>query len=160
MALSLSERAQAAQTTLFERYDKLNALWTQAEEELTAIHVPNGVEFSYSSGEDPENPGYAYYSCLGLQKIKGKWRICHGSCSDGRPYVDDWTPITECSGAIRATVGRHLPKFREEVVKSAENFILMVDKGIDELGAALNKCRNDNLPELLAERAKLNGKAK
>jgi hypothetical protein len=160
MAQSLSERAEAAQTALFERYDKLNALWIEAEDELSAIHIPNGVEFSYSHCQDPENPGYACYSCLGLQKIKGKWRICHGWSSDRYPDVDDWTPITECSAAIRATVGRHLPKLREAVVKSAENFIPIVEKGIDELRAALNQCRNDNLPELLAERAKLNGKAK
>lgn len=160
MAQTLSERADSARDQLFQRYDQLNALWTQAEEQLTKLHIPTGVQFNYRSwdaGDQWQPAGYDRHLCLGLQKLGGKWRICHGSADDlHEPDVENWTPITECSASIRVDAARYLPKLREAVIKSAEDFIPRVDKAIADLQAALNT----DMGELIAERAKLNGKAK
>lgn len=158
MTQSLEVRARAAQESLFQRYDQLNALWTLAEEQLTKFHVPHCVQFDYSDW--PGADGYSEYACLGLEKVNGKWRICHGYCTDMSPECDTWTPITECAATVRISAAKHLPKFREAVIAAAERFLPRVDKAIEELQAALSSEDEGNLQELLAERAKLNGKAK
>jgi len=39
-SLTLEERAESARAALFNRYDTLNALWLEAEEQLTQFHIP------------------------------------------------------------------------------------------------------------------------
>jgi len=161
--MTLSERAEEARETLFGRYDQLNALWLQAEQQLTRLHIPRAVDYLYDecpSWQQPSDPAEVQKEYLGLQKIKGKWRICHGALyAYGVPEVD-WTPITDCSAETRVIAAKHLPGLRQRVVESAEEFVAKVDEAIDAMKAALTLCPSDQIAELLAERAKLNGKAK
>lgn len=157
--MTLNERAQNAHDELFVRYDKLNALWLEAEEQLTQLHIPRPVECIYHDYEpDSRDPNFRIAECLGLQKIKGKWRICYGAYDlSSEPEPSDWTPITDCSASIRVEAAEHLPKLRKAVVESAEKFIPKVDSAIMQLAEALDQ--SANLNDLLAERAKLNGQA-
>jgi hypothetical protein len=157
VAMTLDERAQKVRKELFARYDQLNALWLKAEERLTKHHVPRPVQCIYAlpnTGE-PEDQGLPEAVCLGLQKVKGKWRICYGVYWFSAQPDADWLPITECSAEIRVEAARHLPKLEKAAVESAEKFIPKVDEAIQQLAEALGK--PDNLADLLAERAKLNG---
>ena len=155
--MTLEERAESARETLFGRYDELNALWLQAEEQLTKFHIPCFVYCKYDEYQDPaDQPGFMTSKYLLLQKIKGKWRICYGLVDDWD--VDHgWTPITECSAHVRVEAARHLDKLREKVVKSAEDFIPKVDEAIKTLAAAVGRTVNIESRDLLSERAKLNG---
>jgi hypothetical protein len=160
--MTLSQRAQTARDALLGRYDQLNSLWLQAEEQLTRFHIPRPVYFAYRTYErDVGDPSHLINDCLGIQRIKGKWRICHAV--DCHPNVDEynpeWTPIAECSVETRAEAAKYLPQLRERIVETAENFIPVVEKAIAELKKALN-VPDEHLKSLLAERAKLNGRAK
>jgi hypothetical protein len=153
--LTLDQRAQKAREELFKRYDALNTLWLKAEEGITKLHIPHAVEVVY--GDYPD--GHPC-ECLSIVKIKGKWRICQGSYSHGSypEGPDDWTPIVECSAAIRVEAVKHLPKLREAIVVAAEKFIPRVNQAIATLERAL--AADNDMAALLAERAKLNGRAK
>jgi hypothetical protein len=162
--MTLTDRANQARDALFGRYDQLNALWLQAEEELTKAHIPRLVSCAYLKyEEDYQHPDSEVHHCLGIQKINGKWKICHAIYC---PYLADpcseptWTPITECSAEIRVLAAKHLPQLREAVVESAETFIPKVDEAINALREAIRPAPSDQIRSLLAERAKLNGKAK
>ncbi|HTU19587.1 MAG TPA: hypothetical protein VMG10_16115 [Gemmataceae bacterium] len=157
--MTLNERAQKARDELFVRYDKLNALWLKAEEQLTHLHIPRPAECIYRDYEpDYREPEFRIAECLGLQKIKGKWRICYGEYALlSEPGPSDWTPITDCSAEIREEAAKHFPKLHKAVVESAEKFIPKVDSAIQHLAEALGD--SANLNDLLAERAKLNGQA-
>jgi hypothetical protein len=98
--------------------------------------------------------------CLGLQKIRGKWRICHGLDYDVFPDREHWTPITECSAQVRVEAAEHLDKLREAVVKSAENFISRVDEAIEALAEVVKHPVRVKNSDALADRAKLNGHSK
>ena len=161
--MTLTQRAREARETLFQRYDQLNALWLEAEEQLRKFHIPHGICHVYEYYEpDPDRSGPDANLCLGLQKVKGEWRICHGCYRDDFPpfEVEDWTPITECSAEIRVRAAQNLPGLREAVVESAEDFIPKVDDAITSLSEELKPCSDQHLQALLAERAKLNGQAK
>ena len=154
--MTLDQRAQKAREELFKRYDALNALWLKAEEEITKLHIPHAVEYVYDDYPD----GHPR-DCLSVLKIKGKWRICQGTYAHGSyPEFgpDDWTPVVECSALVRVEAAKHLPGLRQSVVEAAEKFIPRVDKAIATLEKAL--AADDNMAALLAERAKLNGRAK
>ena len=159
--MTLSQRAEKAREALFGRYDQLNSLWMRAQEELTKLHIPRPVSYSYRSyKEDYYDPSTQVDFCLGIQKIKGKWGICHAidhPC-DG-DYDPEWTPIAECSVEVRVQAAKYVPQLKEAVVKSAETFIATVDEAIGELNNALS-LPDEHLQALLAERAKLNGRAK
>ncbi len=157
--MTLKRRAEKARTELFARYDQLNALWLKAEERLTKNHVPLPVEHIYARYDSVEQQYYGVggCECLGLQKIKGKWRICYGVYWFSSQPDADWVPITECSAETRVEAAKHLPGLEKAVIESAEKFIPRVDDAIQALTEAL--AQPDNLAYLLAERARLNGKA-
>lgn len=152
--MTLNQRAEKVRKELFARYDQLNALWLQAEERLTKHHVPRPVQYIYARysrivEDDPEAV------CLGLQKVKGKWRICYGECYACSQPGPDWLPITECSAEIRVAAAEHLSGLEHAAIESAEQFIPKVEMAIQKLTEALGQ--PDALAALLAERAKLNG---
>ena len=49
----------------------------QAEEQLTSYHLTRIVHHAYSEPVDEYNNPMGCH-CLGLEKINGKWRLCHG----------------------------------------------------------------------------------
>jgi hypothetical protein len=158
---TLEKRAVVVESALFERYDELNALWTKAEKELTARHLPHDVAFNYyypCCPDEYQSDPFAKY--LGIAKVKGQWRICHGECFVHSDQDISWMPIVECSAYVRVRMTEHLQSLREELVTTSEKFVVQVDKAI----AALR----GNLPEepevpladlqiLIAERKNLNG---
>lgn len=135
----LEERVQTARDELFPRYDALNALWLKVEEQLTATHIPRPVVRAYSHALDPNGSSDSdeIHDCLGLQKIRGKWRICYSLFYDTNPIYEDWKPITECSAHIRVEAAKHVEVFRKAIVDSAESFIPHVDDAIDRLATFL-----------------------
>ena len=105
--------------------------------------------------DDDRNPESLVDHCLGVQKINGKWRICHAvycPFRGGPDYEPTWAPITDCSAEIRVRTAKYLPQLREAVVKSAETFIPKVDEAIDELRRALN-VPDEHLQALLLSEA-------
>ncbi|MDB5344240.1 MAG: hypothetical protein JWP89_2617 [Schlesneria sp.] len=157
---TINERAEHAESVLFERYDELNALWQKAEKEFTAHHIPDTVSYEYyrptCSEEAAEDP---VVKLLGLSKKNGAWRICHGEYDYQAPYGEvDWTPITECSATLRVYSTQWLPKLREAIVAASERFIPRVEEAIERLRKELSVEPEVSIEQLLAERAKLNGR--
>jgi len=156
--MTLEERARKAREILFSRYDDLNVLWLQAEEQLTQLHVPCPVSHTYAKYQDQDDPnGALTCKCLGLQKVRGKWRICHSLYEEWCDQHLGWIPITECSAETRVEAAKHLDDLRKAVVESAERFIPKVDEAINTLAKTVGFSANAQSRDLLAERAKLNG---
>ena len=158
---ALTARSRETTEALYARYDQLNELWIQAEKLLTQAHVPEPVFFAYDEPwyREPtaqEEPVATF--CLGLLKVKGKWRICHGS----RPFKltdqePDWNLITECSASERVMAAEHLPALYERVIESAKEFVQTVDTAIADLRRSVSMMSSEDLQEAPAERAKVNG---
>ncbi len=158
--MTLSQRAEKARKELFARYDQLNTLLGKHEERLARYHIPRPVEHSYAKHDiEEQNPNSGfYYERLGMQKVKGKWRLCYGSFDYNECALHDWTPLVECSVEVRVAAVQHIAALERKVVESAEKFIPKVDGAIKALTDLLEP--DAHLAELLAERAKLNGDVK
>src|SRR5438093_487948 len=59
---------------LKNRYDKIEALWNEAEDDLKRFRVPHGVEYFYASDYDG---GYPIHYALWWVRHGKAWRICH-----------------------------------------------------------------------------------
>lgn len=147
-------RATVAQNGLFARYDELNQVWHDAERMLTSFHIPHEYNVIYVSyWADNDGPSYEEHLHLGLQKVKGSWRICHGYSDDIHPEVRVWTPITECSAMIRVSAATHFDKLFEEAVRVSEQFLLRTAKAISHLRNFMTS--QQDLADELADKAKL-----
>jgi len=159
--MTLAQRAVEARTALFTRYDQLNALFEEAEQEFTRHHLPRGVEFAYREHFDEQGQGTVF--ALGIQKVKGKWRLCHTSYYFPHGYYEgdyEWVPLVEASAENRVRAAEHVVKLREMIVETLEKFVPETDEAITKLRSSVQELKNEDLVKLLAERAKLNGKAK
>lgn len=153
----LETRAEKCRVTLYEKYKSLNELWEKAEEQLTKYHLPRAVGHEYFTECDEQyRDAPVAGHCIGVQKIKNEWRLCHGVYSYNSPDQEaNWKPIVECSATLRTQLVKHLPALREAIVTSAEQFVPVVDNAISALERFLYL---GSVSELLAERHKLNGK--
>jgi hypothetical protein len=133
--MTLTDRAEAAQKALFGRYDRLNEKLKLAEGRLTSRHIPHVVGVVYRTQEDDcNNPGLAWDRyCIGLAKIKGEWRLCHGVTDDQDQNWPDWKPLVDCSAEDRVNSAPHLAKLEAKLVEAAEKFVPKVDKALVEL---------------------------
>lgn len=157
---SFSVRARTASDELFSKYDRLNDLWNQVEVRLTKYHIPRPVDFTYASyfpDAEYEHHGVERHDMLGIQKVKGEWRICLGSSDDIHPEEDNWTLVSECSALLRVQAAKHLSGLEEAIISDAEGFISIVEQAILEMSNFLDPKPSDQIRELLEERARLNG---
>lgn len=116
------------------RYDAIEALWNEAEEDLKSFRIPHDVLYPYRTeiSEDERNPAYIYY--LGFVRYGKGWRICHGSRDDYPLTPDDhdfgWKPIIECTLDVRVETFDHFAGLRKKVIESAVNAIPRLDEKI------------------------------
>ena len=101
------EREQHVIKALKERYDEIEALWNDAEEDLKRFRVPHAVPCHYDSNHEGNCP--IYYSLWWMKYGKG-WRIVHeeryaySEFDDKREDECEWKPIIECPVALRTSM--------------------------------------------------------
>src|SRR5205807_7395386 len=142
--MTLAQRADKARQELFVRYDQLNALLGKQEERLARYHIPRPVCHVYATRDlDHHNPNSGFYQeCLGIQKVKGKWRLCYGSFDYNECSLHDWMPIVECSVEVRIEAVKHIAALEQKLVESTEEFIPEVDQAIRTLTEILDRASN------------------
>jgi len=127
---------------LCEDYDKLNAVWREAEKQLAALHAPVSCDVGYhkinhADYRDPE-ANYEYHH-LCWAKIGRDWRICFGTCDDQYPYVEDHRPILDCTADIRVAAVEAFPKLREKLTEEAKKYVAKVREATSKLAATLQQ---------------------
>jgi hypothetical protein len=139
------QRKKKLVEALDHRYKELNKLWEAAEADLKQVPIPVDVSFAYKSipadpHNDPRGQVVRIHDLLGFVKSEGGWRICHGQSHDGFPDCEvGWTPINECTVALRVEAAAHLGKLRELVLKAAEECVAKLDDAIAELRGTLRR---------------------
>ena len=125
---SLEQRNAKAINDAAPLYERINNAWAKAEEYIRDIGVLAPVEFCYDEDE---------VQAFGVQKRKGKWRICVGEY-DNNDNVE-WTPISDCSLDLRVTMMAHVPSLIEKVVEENELAVPSLQKVAEHLEASLKR---------------------
>ncbi len=129
----LDVRNKAAIEKATPLYDRINSVWEKTEEFLRSKGILAPVEFCYGGEEYGE-----YY--LGLQKIGGKWRICHGFFHyNSQDQQTDWSVITDTPIELRVELLKHVQDLFEALVKSNEAVVPKLEKAAQEAEETLRK---------------------
>jgi hypothetical protein len=117
------------------RYDVLNQLFVEAEQQLKALKPPHPVWVDYSHEFRDGQP--TWWELLGLSKHQGKWRLCHAYDheinDDG--ILTELKPVVECPLDVRVRAAKVVQLLKEQIVKSKEDYIRQVDDAIRLLTA-------------------------
>lgn len=140
--MTLDERNDDVNKALECRFSQLNAAFEAHEAKLKSMMVPKYVSVVYKSyPDDDQQPAGEYEFHLGMTKMRGTWRLCHGSSYESyigdRDEGIDWKPIVEASIEDRLRAADHIEKLREAIVKEKEKLVPDVEKAIATLAHSL-----------------------
>ena len=128
-----TEREQQIIKALKGRYDEIEALWKQAEEDLKRFRIPHAVHYCYFSHYDH---GYPEHHALCWMRHGKAWRIVH-EIRTAYSEVDDkhldeceWKAITECPLDLRLAMIAEFKHLRQKVVEAAEQAVPALDEAI------------------------------
>jgi hypothetical protein len=130
-----SQHEQDVIKALTVRYDEIETLWKQAEEDLKRFRVPYAVEHWYSSQYEGSPP--IHYG-LSWTRYGKAWRICHveheaqSEFGNAPPEYDryEYTPIIDCPLALRLSMIDEFRKLRQMVVEAAQKTVPELDEAI------------------------------
>jgi hypothetical protein len=125
----ISKRNEAVRSEIEKKLDHLTELWNAVEGKVLSMQPPRHIKFYFDSQTD-DHSGMSQYSCLGLQRYGGKWRLCYAWDSDWHDGALDWRPVVDCSTEIRVDAAKHIEKLLEEVVKSGKEYLPEVDEAV------------------------------
>lgn len=121
------------------RYDQLDALWQQAEEDLKRFRLHTVVATAPFKSfplleDDIEGKGPHEYHFLGFLRCGKSWRICYGVSQDSQNGVPDephWTPISDCSVDLRIETIPQFEELRKKVVETARQSVPKLDTALE-----------------------------
>lgn len=114
-------------------YDRINKVWAKTEEFFRSKGILAPVAYRYDCDNQAEY-------LIGLQKFGGKWRVCYGHADHQRPDQDAvWTMITDCPVEDRVELLRYVPNLFEQLVKTNEAVLPMLEKAANDAEETLRK---------------------
>ena len=139
---ALKKRNHEALSEVAPLFDQLNAAWEKIEDFFRSQGILAPTYISYAPLEcwhnsvEPETVGELV---LGIEKIKGKWRICHSAYDYRQGEVGTWTPVSDCSTELRTELLDHVGKLFEKLVESNEKYVPEVQKAVAKSAAVLKE---------------------
>lgn len=129
---ALSARNAEALQRVNPLFDEINQSWARIESHFQKQGILREVEHRVDTetvwtGNDYEPVGEI---SIGVQKRRGKWRICYGFMPFHGPGEVEWTPITDCQIQTRIEFLEHVSKLFEKLVESNESYVPEVEKAV------------------------------
>jgi hypothetical protein len=146
-AMSIDEKNQEVNRVFDSRIEQLNAAYELAEKQLRAMRVVVDTDLRYGRcdvavDDDPRN-SYECFAHIGVIKLQGQWRICHGYSDECNPDVI-WKPIRDATVHERIAAARHIDKLREEIVRQKEKTIPRIESAVAALAHAIERFENQS----------------
>lgn len=142
---ALIERNRMALKQVSPLFDQLNDSWAKIEDFFRRQGILQSAEHSYGELKHWHNPAESEVygeKLIGVQKIKGKWRICYGEFHH-QHGDSDWTPVSDCNVDVRTEMLNHVGKLFEVLVDANEKYVPELEQAVvkshsvlDELGLA------------------------
>ncbi|QEG39386.1 hypothetical protein UC8_13630 [Roseimaritima ulvae] len=119
------ERNKAAIKQASPLLDQISQAWDEIEEFFKSQGILRGTWLCFDSifsGAHAQPP--IGEELIGIQKIKGAWRICIGELIYADPEDDpNWKPIGEAPTHLRISLLDHVHPLFEELVRSNEEYV-------------------------------------
>ena len=143
---AVDQSQKALKAAISQRYDKLNALWKKAEDDLREYLVPVEVIHEYKRSSHPDENlsrqyGFEVAYCLAWTKTKTGWHLCHGYLDESWNGGDDveysFTPILDSSIDRRNECVPVFKDLKNKVIEQAKQLVPKLDDNIASLAEAL-----------------------
>lgn len=140
---ALVKRNQSILASASPLFEKLNQAWGEIDDffrrngVLVGCFVPVG--YYYEDDRHDMQPIGEYV--LGIQKIKGSWRVCYGTFDYRHASEISWTPVTECPIQERMDLLESVALLFGKVVETNEKYLEEIDAAVrksDQVLAELN----------------------
>jgi len=133
---ALAKRNREALQDASPLFDQINEAWDKIERFfrkqgiLRAVSYPYQSLYEWNGNEEVEIGNHL----LGIQKHKGKWRVCYGVEYDRAPppFEVSWTPVTACGASLRIELFDHVAGLFERLVKSNEDYIPEMEQALEK----------------------------
>lgn len=109
-----------------DRYERLNALWRDAEHQLKAFCIPTQVVHVYEKGDTE-------VKCIAWAYSKVGQRLCHGIANTNEETKEHdfrFVPLLDCCLEQRIAAIPHFMELKSKVVDQAWPAIQLLDKSI------------------------------
>lgn len=138
--MTIEDQNDELNQILQSHLNDLNAKIDGHEKQLKKMMIPRDVEYTYHKEDvlDGEGRclGETYYH-VGLIKLQGSWRLCHGIEDTCVPYDTNWKPLVDSSIGDRLRAVPHLETLRSKVVEEKKKLIPELEAAIDILSKSL-----------------------
>lgn len=143
--MSFDEKNSHVSAALSTRLDQLNSAIDVMEAQFRKMGIVVECEVDYGRWpDDPAQPSYYTHAQIGMVKLQGQWRLCHGYMQEDRPDEVEWKPLRDASVQERIAAIRHVEKLREEIVRSKERLISRLDGVIAAAVSEIERYDDEN----------------
>ncbi len=127
---ALIERNKAAIKQASPLLDQISKTWENIEKFFQSQGILRGACTGYQTiYQDPYGECPIGEHLLGIQKLKGAWRICVGMEHYNHPEDEfNWKPIGEASTQLRIELLEHVHSLFAAMVKSNEDYIKDIEE--------------------------------
>ena len=128
---ALIKRNQKALKQAAPLFDRINHAWDEIEDFFRKQGVLRPASFTYRNWSESNGQGeWGGQRLLGVEKVKGKWRICHGDLYDNGPLDVSWMPMAECGIELRIEMLEYVGELFAVMVKSNEEYIAEIEQAV------------------------------
>lgn len=141
LPMTIEDKNKELNEVVSDRLKQLQAVIDEYEASLKKLLIPRDVWYTYKTQPDRDDQGQCIGSTaymIGMTKIGGNWRLCHGISDqwgsgdfDSKPLVD--TPIP-----LRIESVEHLEALRHEIVEKKKDLIPELEDAIQGVKAAID----------------------
>ncbi len=114
-------------------FDELNSAWDKIEKFFRTQGILQSAYYSYDVAVVWPNQNESQQVgefLIGIQKLKGKWHICHGVLEYRDGEISGWTPVAECSTELRIELLDHVDKLFERLVEANEKYVPEIEQAV------------------------------
>lgn len=127
---ALIKRNQETMSKANPLFNRINQAWEKTERFFQEQGIFLPVSITYYDFYDRDGVPDGVYE-LGIHKIKGKWRICHGVYFHQDPsQMTEWTPINECNIELRVEMLKHVSSLFQKLVEANEAYVAEIEQAV------------------------------
>ncbi len=141
LSMTIEDKNKELNEVVSDRLKKLQVVIEQYEASLKKLLIPRDVWYTYRTEDHVDDQGqYNGYSTdymIGMTKIAGNWRLCHGISDHCGPGHFDSKPLVDTPIPLRIESIKHLEALRHEIVESKKGLIPEIEDAIQGVKTAL-----------------------
>ncbi|HTU26900.1 MAG TPA: hypothetical protein VMF30_15950, partial [Pirellulales bacterium] len=147
LQMGIEDKNKELNAVVSARLKKLQGAIEEYEASLRKLMIPRDVWHTYRSQDHEDDHGQCCGSTeymIGMSKVGGNWRLCHGVSEQWGPGYFESKPLVDTPIPFRLEGIKHLEELRHEIVEKKKELIPEIEDAIEGIQAALENPKTWN----------------